>query len=233
MSDAPPPYPQQPSPQQQPPHHQQQPYPPQPYPQQPPPGYLDPNAGYGAPPPGAPGTKVATADIRPKARWFWIGGAIMLLGVVASIVFGVLGFVGIANTVDDFARVSEGSDTVRIDSTGEYVIYSENGSFFASVDVVSPDGDPVETDRYLTELTYEYNGRTGRAVSTFEATDTGRYTITTDSDVAIGKSVAGDLIRAILIPFLIAGLGFLLGLIVIIVTAVRRSGSKKRLATGH
>jgi len=157
----------------------------------------------------------------------------MLLGIVAAILFGVLGFVGIANTVDDFARVSPGSDTVRIDSRGEYVIYSEDGSFFVDVQVTSPDGEVVRTNRYLTDLTYEFNGRTGRAISTFQATDTGRYTVTTTSDVAVGKSVAGDLIRTILIPFLIAGLGFLLGLIVIIVTAVKRSGSKKRAALGH
>lgn len=226
MSDAPPPYPQQPPPQQQPPQ-----YPPQ-YPQQPPPGFPNAPGGYGAPPPASPGQPVDKSAIRPKARWYWIGGGIIALGVIAAIAFGVLGFIGIADKVDDFARVSPGSDTVRIDSTGEYVIYSETGSFFVSVEVVSPDGDPVPTSRYLTDLNYSFGGNSGNAVATFDADDTGRYTITTDSDVAIGTSIAGDLVRTILIPFVIGGLGFLIGLIVIIVTAVKRSGSKKRLAYG-
>ena len=208
MSDAPPPYPpQQPPPQQYPP----QQFPPQQYPQQAPPGY--------------PNT-----DIRPKARWFWIGGGIMVLGIVGAIAFGILSFIGISNKVDDFARVSPGSDTVRIDSTGEYVIYAEDGSFFASVEVISPDGEPVPTSRYLTGLEYNFNGRSGQAVATFDADDTGRYTVFTDTDVAIGTSIAGDLLRTILIPFAIVGLAILIGLIVIIVTAVKRSGSKKRAA---
>jgi hypothetical protein len=94
---------------------------------------------------------------------------------------------------------SPGIDTVRIDSTGEYVIYTADGSFFASVEVISPDGEPVRTSRYLTSI-------------------------------AIGDSIAGDLLRAILIPFVIVGITFLLGLIIIVVTAVKRSGSKKRAA---
>lgn len=223
MSDGPHPYPPQPPPS------PQQPYPQQPYPQQPA-AYPNSPGGYGAPPPGAPGSTVDKADIRPKARWFWVGGGIMLLGVIAAILFGVLGFVGIANKVDDFARVSPGTDTVRIDSTGEYVIYAENGSRFASVEILSPDGEPVATSRYLTGLEYDFNGQSGQAVSTFDADDTGRYTFTTDTDIAVGGSIAGDLVRTILIPFLVAGIGLLLGLVVIIVTAVKRSGSKKRAA---
>lgn len=229
MSDAPPPYPQQPPPQQYPPQYPQQPAPYPQQPPQPPPGFQQPPGSYGAPPPGAPVDKAA---IRPKARWFWIGGGIIVLGIAAAILFGVLGFIGIADKVDDFARVSPGSDTVRIDSTGEYVIYSETGSFFVSVEVLSPDGEPVRTSRYLTDLNYTFGGNSGQAVATFDADDTGRYTITTDSDIAIGTSIAGDLLRTILIPFVIGGLGFLIGLIVIIVTAVKRSGSKKRLASG-
>ncbi len=180
------------------------------------------------PPPGAPGTETPKADIRPKARWFWIGGGIIVLGIVGAILFAILGFFGIADKVDNFARVSPGTDTVRINSTGEYVIYTEDGSFFASVEVISPDGEPVRTSRYLTSLEYTFNGRTGQAVATFDADDTGRYTINTDTNIAIGDSIAGDLLRAILIPFVIVGITFLLGLIIIIVTAVKRSGAKKR-----
>lgn len=171
-----------------------------------------------------------TGDIRPKARWFWIGGGIMVLGIVGSIAFGIFSFLGISDKVDDFARVSPGSDTIRIESTGEYVIYAEDGSSFATVEVVTPDGEPVSTERYLTGLEYDFNGRSGQAVATFDADDTGRYTITTDTDIAIGRSIAGDLIRTVAGPFAIAGLSFLVGLIVIIVTAVKRSGSKKRAA---
>lgn len=221
MSDAPPPYPQQPQ--------QPQQSAPPPYGQQPP-SAAPPPYGQQPPPQQYPQHSAPAADIRPKARWFWIGGGIIVLGIVGAIAFGIMSFLGIADKVDGFARVSPGTDTIRIESTGEYVIYAEDGSFFASVEVISPDGEPVPTSRYLTDLNYSFEGRTGQAVATFEARDTGRFTITTDTRVAIGGSIAGDLLRTILLPFVIVGLTFLIGLVVIIVTAVKRSGSKKRAA---
>ncbi len=156
-----------------------------------------------------------------------------MLGVVAAVAFGVFSFFGIADTVDDFARVSPGTDTVRIDSTGKYVIYNEDGSSFATVEVTSPDGESVRTSPYLTALDYDFNGRSGSALVTFQANDTGSYTITTDTRIAVGPSIAGDLVSTILVPFVISGLGFLIGVIMIIVVAVRRSGSKKRAAAGY
>ncbi len=216
---------------------------PPPYPQQPPPpshpevsldGPHDhsPTAAPSTVTPGfgAGGSVESRPDIRPQARWFWIGGVIMVGGVLAAIAFGVLSFFGIADTVDDFPRVARGTDTVVIESSGEYVIYAEDGTAFATVEVLTPDGEPVPTSPYLTGLSYDFNGRSGQAASTFEAEATGPYVVTTDTDIAIGPSIAGDLLRTILIPFVVAGLAVLLGLIVIIVTAVRRSGAKKRAA---
>jgi hypothetical protein len=125
--------------------------------------------------------------------------------------------------------VTPGTDTVQIDSTGDYVIYTEDPYFFGSVQIIDPDGGPVPTSPYRSDLNYDFDGRSGRAAATFDADATGDYTVTTDTDVAIGPSIAGDLIRTILVPFLIGGVSFLVGLIVIIVTAVRRSRSKKRV----
>lgn len=151
----------------------------------------------------------------------------MLLGIVGAFALGVVGVFGIASTVDDFARASAGSDTVQIDSVGDYVVYSE-GPDIGSVDIVGPDGEPVSTSRYSTDLTYDFDGRSGTAVATFTAEDAGEYTIRADADVAIGPSIADDLIRAILVPLLIGGISFLVGLVVIVVTAVKRSRSKQR-----
>ncbi len=152
----------------------------------------------------------------------------MLLGIVGAFAIGVVGFFGIASTVDDFARVSPGTATVQIDSAGDYVVYSEDPNFFGSVEITDPDGERVSTSRYSTDLTYDFSGRSGTAAATFAAESTGEYTVTTNVDVAIGPSIATELIRTILVPFLIGGLSFLVGLIVIIVTAVRRSRSKQR-----
>lgn len=234
MSQVPPPSPQSPPP-----------YPGQPGPAgaanygAPPPGsptqphrYPQQAPGYPQAAPGSPGLGGPPAEIRPKARWFWIGGGVIVLGVVAAIAMFVLGFVAIANTVDDFERVSPDGGGASIDSAGEYVIYYEGRDSAADVIVTSPNGEVIPLSFYTGGLNYGFNGRSGEALYTFDAPTSGVYRVETNGDIAIGKSIAGDLVRTILLPFVIGGVTFLVGLIIIIVTAVRRSGSKKRAARG-
>ncbi len=153
-----------------------------------------------------------------------------MIGVIGAIAYAIVGFVGIADTVGDFERVRPGSGTVTIESPGEYVVYFEDASPNGRVAMTAPSGEPVLLSTYSNELSYDFDGRNGSAVATFDATETGEYTIETDTAVAIGPSVAGELIRAILVPFAIAGIAFVLGVIILIVTGVQRSGSKRRLA---
>lgn len=230
----PPPYPGQPGPA--PAGHHGAPPAGQPQPGQPSPTYGAPPPGYPLQPQGypqhAPGLSGPPAEVRPKARWFWIGGGIIALGVVAAIATFVLGFAGIANTVDDFERVTPDGGGASIDSAGEYVIYNEGLGSFADVIITSPDGEAIPLSFYSGGLTYGFGGRSGNALYTFDAPGAGVYRVETNANIAIGKSIAGDLVRTIVLPFAIGGLTFVLGLIVIIVTAVRRSGSKKRAARG-
>jgi len=168
-------------------------------------------------------------DLRPKRRWLWISGAVAVLGVVIAVVVGVLGVVGISNSVDDFERVRQGSGSIRVVDPGEYVVYDEGGTGSVSLTITDPDGRPVPTSRYQNEITYEFGGRSGTAALTFEARATGTHTVQTDTDIAVGPSIASRLIFAIVLPFAIGGVSVTVGLVMLIVTLVRRSKSKQRI----
>ena len=202
--------------------------PPQPpvHPATPPPQPYQPTGPIGHPsaPPSADGT-----EIRPRKRWLWVSGAVVVLGVVAAVLVAVLGFAGIADRVDDFDRVERGTGSIQIDDPGEYVVYSEEGTASVRLAIIGPDGEPVPTSRYTNELTYDFGGRSGVAAITFDAPSAGIYAVQTDTDIAVGSSIASALIRTILFPFVIGGLSVTVGIVMAIVVLVRRSTSKQRL----
>lgn len=185
---------------------------------------------------------VIDEPLRPRALWYWIGGLVILGGIIGAIVGFVLGFSGLDDTIDGFERVPypEGG-VVTIDEPGKYVIYGEQPSSFtdanvnAVINLIDPDGDTVVTSYYSGELNYDFSGRSGAAIATFTADTAGSYRLQPDEDgvgnaesLAIGESIAGELVRVILVPMLIGGLGFIGGAVILIVTGVRRSRAKRR-----
>jgi hypothetical protein len=174
--------------------------------------------------------------LRPGVAGYWLAGALVITGVAGAIIWFVLGFIGLSDTIDDFQRVpADGGGIVTLDADRDYVIYIEEDNRFGSgvrVGLIDPNGAEVDIDRYRTELTYDFGGRAGRAAFTFRSGESGDYNLLadgpTDVELAVGSSVAGDLVLAITVPFVIGGVGLLLGLLLLIVTLVRRSGAKKR-----
>lgn len=177
--------------------------------------------------------------LKPGVAGYWVGGALVLFGIVGAIVWFVVGLIGISNTVDDFQRVpADGGGTVTLDGDTSYVIYVEDRSTsrFATdvrLALTDPGGDQVDLRTYESEFDYDFSGRSGTAFFTFRSDEAGTYAIVSESasqraTLAVGSSLAGDLVWTIAMPFVIGGLGFLVGIILIIVTLVRRSGDKKR-----
>jgi len=186
----------------------------------------------------------ATASQRklePGVAGYWIGGALVVIGIVGAIVWFVVGLLGIVDAVEGFERVpADGGGTVTLDADTEYVIYLEDGAssrFGPSVRVglTDPSGVAVDLDRYGSDFNYDFGGHAGTALFTFRSTEDGDYELSAESsssfaEVAVGRSVAGDLVWTIAMPFVIGGIGFLVGVIILIVTLVRRSGDKRRRA---
>lgn len=181
---------------------------------------------------------VVDEPLRPRALWYWIGGGLIAAAGVGAIVWFVVGFMAINDTVDGFERVPfpEGG-TVTIEEPGDYVIYAEGFRTTLSVTAATltgPDGDEINTDFYSGSLTYDFGGRSGTAQHTFTAAEAGDYEIESaggvSSDIvsyAVGESIGGDLVAALVGGFAIGGLGVLLGAIILIVTGVRRSRAKR------
>ena len=183
-----------------------------------------------------PGPFVA-GPLRPAAIWFWIGGLLVAAGVIGAIVWGVSGFAAIDDEVDAFERVPMPGGVITIDEPGGQVIYFENASTESAtfrLRIDGPDGTQVETDRYGGDLSYDFGGRSGTAVATFEARLAGDYTVTVTgegfrtAEVAIGPSIAGDLVRTIVGALAIGAVGLLAGGGTILVTALRRSSARRR-----
>lgn len=177
--------------------------------------------------------------LKPGVAGYWVGGALMVLGIVGAVVWFVLGLIGISNSVDDFERVpADGGGTITLDAETEYVVYVEDrtSSRFGPtvrVALTDPSGASIDLDRYGSEFTYDFSGRAGTALFTFRSTEAGDYELAAESssslaDVAVGRSLASDLVWTIAMPFVIGGIGVLAGAILLIVTIVRRSGDKKR-----
>ncbi len=177
--------------------------------------------------------------LKPGVAGYWIGGALILIGIAGAVVWLVVGLMGISNAVDEFERVpADGGGTIALDDDRPYVVYIEDGSTsrFATdvrLAIIDPSGDEVDLRKYGTEFNYDFSGRSGAASFTFRSDEAGDYTVVSESSssratVAVGRSLAGTLVWTIVTPFVIGGVGLLLGIVLMVVTLTRRSTDKRR-----
>ncbi|WP_280267699.1 hypothetical protein [Nocardia wallacei] len=183
--------------------------------------------------------------VTPSGRWYAFAGALAAIGIVAAVAIGVLGFVRMSDRVDNFQRVEiPGSADVRITETGGYTVYFEYPSASSqvpegsvNVQLADPDGAPVSLRDYDSELTYAFGGHEGRAGFSFDAARPGTYHLVTQGDsavtAAVGRGIGTSMVTTILLAFGVAGAGVLAGLIMLIVVAIKRGSSKRRLAVAQ
>ncbi|HEY8545248.1 MAG TPA: hypothetical protein VIL36_09375 [Acidimicrobiales bacterium] len=201
---------------------------------------------YGAPPPpaaspyGTPPTAPSLPALKPSGWWYAIAAALAITGIVVAIVIGVNFAESYTDRIDEFQRVGvPGTDTVVLEA-GDYTIYQEypgaNDDLSippsVTVNVTGPDGDAVELDDYSGDFTYAGSGREGVALSTFEAEETGEYTVSTEGDrfstIAVGEGIGFELFVGIALALVIAFGGIVIAVIISIVVAVKRSGARTR-----
>jgi hypothetical protein len=190
------------------------------------------------PPPPAYGDN----QIRPALWWFFVAGGLAVVGIVGGIALLVSGVVRWSNTVEDFDRVSvPGTGEVQIDETGGYSIYHEyerdtSFRFYPpdpDVTVTDPSGEEVVLDWYSGSVTYAVSGYEGEGLFTFDAEETGTYTVTTEGDsesvVAVGRGVGRGLAAPIVAGVAVGFIGVVGGIVMAIVVGVKRSGHRRRL----
>ncbi len=188
------------------------------------------------------GSPVGGEPLRPRALWYWIGAACIVAGLVAAVVLGVRSVVGADDKIDSFPRVDiPGRATIDLEP-GTYTLYHEFpgaaddvGRPAPTVIVTDPEGEEVPIGFSLGTQTYAISGNEGISMGELRIWTRGPHEVFVRGEprfgerVAIGKGVVGDIILGVFAALGLAALGILVGLTILIVTAVRRSSATRRM----
>jgi hypothetical protein len=178
----------------------------------------------------------------PSAAGYIIGTILIILGIGGGIAWGVINGVAFFDSVDDFERAPVGDvETMTLDA-GEMVVYGEKGGGDGITATLGEtrirpaggEGRELTLDDYEAEFTYDNGTRAGRAEFTVEIPDDGDYEIVSQSipggatTVAVGPSGAGELVTAIVGALVIGIVGVVVGVILLLVTGIRRRKFRQR-----
>lgn len=201
---------------------------------------------------GASGHNGPVTTPGPSKKGYAIAAVLVAIGAIGGIVLIVVGALAVASVnPSDFPR-ARANHSLKIDfeHAGGYVAYYEAPEVGNSIDsdvevpsfsltITAPDHAKVATQAYTSSLTYNRGGHHGIAAKTFHIDHAGIYTFKvgslpggSDARVAFGKSTAGATVGgAALVIAGIFGGGFLVlvGLIVLLITFIRRRNSANRL----
>jgi hypothetical protein len=179
---------------------------------------------------------------RPAAIWYAIGALIIITGMVAALVGALHDVSGLDSKFTRFAM--PGSVDLHIVEPGQYVIYYEHrsvvdGEIFQTpsvtdikCSVTNRSGEAVAINPTAYTATYTLGGREGTTLAEFSVPSPGTYVIScaypsgkgTRVALAVAPSIAGDTL-AKMFKWVALALGSLgVGLVVLIVTVVRRAG---------
>lgn len=170
----------------------------------------------------------AEEKIRPSGWLIVLSIAVFVLGVGGCSALGIVAAVRAFDVDTIFSR--EG--TIDLDA-GSYTVYLTNS--FATVVIFGPDGEPIELDSYDdSDVTVTSGDEDYEATYTFRAPVDGTYRVLREGEgrVAIGKGI-GKSLRPLWFGL---GLGVVaggIGLVLFIVTLVKRSTSRNRVRAAH
>lgn len=170
---------------------------------------------------------------RPTTTGYWFAVAIVVVGLVAGLAWGLTAYRGYENDIDRFARVAATGGRITLTQPGERTIYHEasaSGAAHPEIGIDAPNGSPVRIEPFEGDLRYDApDGSVGVAIGTFGAELPGVYDVITagsiddDAYIAIGTGVPSSTIASVVGALSLIGATFLGGLVLFIVTAVRRS----------
>ncbi len=221
------------------------------------------------PPPSVPSDSPPSAGERPKIKpgkgWYWVGGLLLVVGLIGGAVLGLVGVLNLKNSIEDFGRFKvengAGAATVTFEKPGEYSIYYESESKVCgdlgatgaepceTVAVQGEDDPPAQLDIAITSgdrslpigpaensLDYSFSGFSGTEVATVDVDEAGAYSMVVETRregefaIALGKDVVSTILPWILGALALAAVGLILGLLTLILTAVKRRRRKREAA---
>lgn len=180
-------------------------------------------------------TPSPAAQVRPKLVWVWVAVALMVIAFVTTMVLLFTNVSRLQGDLDELPRLEPGESAVLDLDPGTYLVYVEGYSetFLPDVSVVGDDGEVPVVQSSVTEE-YDIGDFRGRSNSQFIISEAGSYGVFNYSSdrIAVGPSLIGKLVRAVVVPFGIGAVLGISGLVLLIVTLVRRRRSKSQLAYG-
>lgn len=218
-------------------------YPSGPYPQAPYPQARFPYPQ--VPPPPVP--VIDGKELRPRARWYWIGGLTIPIGALTSfLVF--LGLLLSATAEPEFIAEFEGgsSATFQVEEgqEGHWGLYVEGDANRFACELDTPAGPGSGNDNLAT-APHSYSGTaydSWRLTAELSTPEPGEYVLRCD-DIHSGAygigtleqtaSSEAKLVTGVLALVVLGPLSFIAGVVVLIVTGVRRASHRTRLVRGR
>ena len=196
---------------------------------------------------GAPPTGIGYAP-RPRPRasalGYWLAAVVMLAGLIGGGVLTAVTGYGAYERLTDMPRAAvPGGVTFDVSDTGDQLVYyigeADTSWRELGLTVTGPDGQAVQVKNYLLgakvatiaahDHQHEYTTHPEFAVATFKADRTGGYEIATTSaaengaEIAVGENLVGPVVVGLLGALAIVVAAIATGVVLIVVTAVRRS----------
>ncbi|MFF3725429.1 hypothetical protein ACFYYM_23995 [Streptomyces erythrochromogenes] len=185
-----------------------------------------------------PPPQIPANELRPGRHWYATAVAIAVVLILLGAAIGVHRFTGVVDAVDTGHQFANGETvTLRLDPGSEKTVWVKypGRSPGPDCDITGPGApglDDPGADVFLTR------DETWMPLYTIEVSRAGDYELTCSSQAlsryAMGDSgglvaFAGWLLAAVLLPVLGIGIGVVMAL----VTALRRRGHRKRLLVEH
>jgi hypothetical protein len=170
----------------------------------------------------------------PSAWWYLAAVVIAVGGLIVGAAWGFSAYRSYQDRIEGFSRIGvPGQAPFTVTASGERVIYFEGPSSTSpapsDIRVTGPDGSAVAVQSYAADLRYDApDGSVGRAVATFAAPMAGAYNLIASGPVgvlAIGEGIPASTVASILGALTLIGAAILVGLMLLLVTRVRRSKS--------
>ncbi|PSL00952.1 hypothetical protein CLV63_101431 [Murinocardiopsis flavida] len=189
------------------------------------------------------------AELRPRRWWYWAGGLVILAGFVAGITGFAIGLVSALGMPELETRFHAGEEAVlqagrANDDTRTWLLYADRPMTSSEVDdsctIDGPDPDAAFDMANFSQETTS-GDQTWVLAAAIDISEPGTYTIACaadsgaefgvgygDNGVRFATGLAGGLASFFLLP----ALGLVIGVPILIVTAVRRRSHRRRLMSG-
>ncbi|UQN31471.1 hypothetical protein [Brachybacterium kimchii] len=181
----------------------------------------------------APNGKVPGKGMKRAGLIMLIVGLVLCLVGIVVFVVAIVKVVGVASDVSDNSTVFNGEATVQLEAGKDMQAYAHEGETAPSCTIIGADGTAPATDTTDQKSKVTAAGADWESFGSFTAKSTQKYTITCDSPtevmVAPPVSVGGILggVGGIVGGIFVAGLGFLLLVVGVILFFVGRSKANK------